>query len=700
MADDPKQGGELNPIALAGGIPAAENLAASYGMLSNISSTLLGIMKNPLISAEGVQQISRRLDEHVIKRLKEMNNLTTAQSQAFDKLARSGEGVRSMFSRMEGFALGAGLRIAYLNEQLERQAATVGKYARLQDLPGGSAFGEARRMQAQYYGNVATYGKALADQMKQAEMQLNTAMFTASGITNPESRSNFSKGLGMYNQMYGGNAGGFVANLFSKYRSRGMTLGKGQDVLEQLRTRMEGGQIFNEQGFEGIQREFLQLSSALGSTGMGYKGGQFLSGAGNLMQATRGMGQEQRQDVYKMVTEAMLSTSQVAKIAAVGLGTTPMALSKQLQQQLLENPEAVIQRISKGIKNTIQKAGGPESEAGSFFMQQLGLGSVEQLKFWTDDVNNAIQPVDKLSLEITKLNAAGRPLGHTMQETARASKDLFDVIFGTAGEAGTKLFGGQTQKVLGYGLSVASLGLLLRSLGKRGGFGKGAGLLLGISELEKMIGSPEVQGAGGNVGGGMDLTTVATIASLAGGNRGTTLSGGGSKGGWVGTAAKYARNTALAYAATELVRGTLQAISEPNTSNLGGIIGYQHQNVKDIGRAMNQGDILGAVGKSFDWMGTGLKGAWRLGVMGTQTVLNTLTLGGAADAVNATMWQNEMKDKRKTATGLTETGAAGSAGSVLIQIVGQNGEDLGKAVAEQGKQVVLRLSAGQVLGVN
>ena len=702
MAEDPKQGGELNPVALAGGIPAAENLAASYGMLTNISSTLLGIMKNPLISAEGVQQLSRRWDEHIIKKLKEMHNLTKDQSAAFDKLARSGEGVRAMYSRMEGFAMGAGLRIAYLNEQLERQAATVSRYARLQDLSGGSAFGEARRMQAQYYGNVATYGKDMANQMKQAEMQLNTAMFSASGITDPKARSNFSRGMGMYNQMYGGDAGGFVANLFSRYRSRGMTLGKGQDILEQLRRGMEGGQIFNERGLPGVQQEFLQLATGLGSTGMGHKGGQFLSGAGNLMQATRGMGQEQRQDVYRMVTEAMLSGSQVSKMAAVGLGTTPMALSRDLQQQLLENPEAVIQKISKGIKNVIQMAGGPESEAGGLFMQQLGIGNVEQLKFWTDEISNAVKPVEKLKIGFNELSNSGRSLSPEMQKTAEAAKDLFDVVGGTAGEAATKLFGGQTQKILGYGISVASLGLILRNMGKRGGFGKGAGLLLGLSELEKMVGSPDVQGAGGSPGGGMDLNTLATMSMLGGGNKGPSLPSGG-KFGWMKTAGLYASKTAVAIAAVKGAEGIMHAMSTPDTNNLGGMVGSQKQTMRDIARAWGRGDVGEVVNKAFDWWGMGIKGAGRLAIQGVKSlgaVAGDLLGGNTGLTSMANTWSGEMSDKRKSNADIAAAAANGNAGSVLIQIVGQNGEDLGTGIAEQGKQLVLRLSAGQVLGTN
>jgi hypothetical protein len=731
MAEDPKQGGgDLNPLALAGGIPAAENLAASYGMLTNISSTLLGIMKNPLISAEGVQQLSRRWDEHVIKKLKEMHNLTGKQAEAFDKLARSGEGVRSMFSRMEGFAMGAGLRIAYLNEQLERQAATVGKYARLQDLSGGSAFGEARRMQAQYYGNVATYGKDMANQMKQAEMQLNTAMFSASGIRDAKSRSNFSAGMGMYNQMYGGNAGGFVASLASKFGSRGMTLGKGQDLLEQLRGRLEGGQIYNERGLEGIQQEFLQLATGLGKSGMGYSSGRNLSGAANLMQMASGnkdrkVGQEDRQYIYKMMSDVMMSGSQTALMVGAGLGKSPMQVAREAQQRMGEDPRAVMLDVSKGVKSLIDRAGGLKSTSGRYFAEKMGMGDLDQIEFLTETLPKILDPIQAMNVNYKDLNNKGRIVGKEMQDRAEASKDAQDVVSGTLGKWGTNI-SATLGKEVGYGISLASLAFMLRSMGKRGGLGKGGAMLFGAGALQKMINSPDVQGAGGNVGGGADLDKVTDVIS----NAVMMKSLLGTKGASM-VAEKAPTLLRLSKIALAGKASSLALVFESGFSvGLGAIAGtsaivagaavlgyladknYHENYAKEYSqgvlsnRIQNNMEGVSArpVQESFEkmWMGQNKPQAWLDNlVTGTDT---TGSKKGAIEALGIGEAQKLNIDPYGNALPAQEGEESGAGGggntTVTIQIVGQNGENLGSTIVEQNKQATIRLSAGQVLGVN
>ncbi len=709
MAKETEQGGEVNPLALAGGIPAAENLAASASMLSNISSTLMNILRNPILAAGGVEQLSRRWDEHVIKRLKEIHGLTGKSAEAFEKLARSGEATRAMFSRMEGFAMGAGLRIAYLNEQLERQAATVTRYARLQDLAGGSQFAEARRMQTQYYQNVAAYGKEFASQMQQAEMQLNTSMYAASGITTGTSRANYAKALGMYNQMYGGNAGGFAAGLFSRYRARGMTLGKAQDLLEQLRLSMEGGRIFNEGGLPGVQQEFLQLAGSLGSTGMGYRTGGFLSGAANLMQATRGMGTGQRQDVYGMMQQAMLSGSQISQILSAGLGTTPLKLSSQLQRQLLENPEEAVRTVALGIKNMIQKAGGPQTQTGQYFMQQLGIGTPEQLEFWINDVPKAVQNVEKLNFAFDKLSNSGRRLGPEMQKTAGEASDFFDKVSGWVGEKTTDVFTQPGMKTIGYGLTIGTGLFALSRILRRGRSGGALTTLLGLSTLQKLAGSAEVQGAGGEAGGGMDLTNltdvamdIATIRALGG--RGAKAGGSlwtraGKTYGRLGGLRGVATKAGAYYAMAEVARGTLQAMNTPDTSTFGGLSEYQKQNMADIRKAWKQNDIGGLISGGANWIGAGIKGIGVLGLASLKSLYYGAGPGGSEEVARIWKEQGTSKYKKPSAMDLISEGQTAGAGSVIIQIVGPGGEDLGKAIAEQGKQVTLKLSAGQVLGV-
>jgi hypothetical protein len=712
MAKETEQGGEINPLALAGGIPAAEGLAASASMLSNISGTLMSILRNPILAAGGVEQLSRRWDEHVIKRLKEIHGLTGKSAEAFERLARSGENTRAMFARMEGFAMGAGLRIAYLNEQLERQAATVTRYARLQDLAGGSQFAEARRMQTQYYQNVAAYGKEFAGQMQQAEMQLNTSMYAASGITTGTSRANYAKAIGMYNQMYGGNAGGFAANLFSRYRSRGMTLGKAQDLLEQLRLGMEGGRIYNEGGLPGVQQEFLQLASGLGATGMGYRTGGFLSGAANLMQTTRGMGSGQRQDIYSMMQQAMLSGSQISQILSAGLGTTPLRLSAKLQKDLLENPEEAVRTVALGIKNMVQKAGGPQSETGRYFMQQLGIGTPEQLEFWINDVPKAVQNVDKLNVAFDQLSNSGRRLGPEMQKTAEEASDFFDKVSGWVGEKATDVFTSPGMKTVGYGLTIgAGLYALTRIL-RRGRAGGALTSLLGLSALQRLAGSPDVIGAGGEAGGGMDLERitgtaieVATIKSLLG--RGQTTAKASqitrllsvARGGKLPLLAKLANYSSLlrfgavgAGVATLLL--TLDAIHGTDVTGEVGI--RSHMEAASAAPSAWKDPIT----KSFEKQ---RRQAWLDNLISTPPATPTGKvsaidlLGGASGVqkLNVDPYGNPLPVKEG------EAGVSGSGGTagVIIQIVGPGGEDLGKAIAEQGKQVTIKLSAGQVLGV-
>ena len=726
MAEDPKQGGELNPIALAGGMPAAEGLAAGAGILSNISSTLQSIMKNPFFAQEGVQQISRRWDEHIIRRLKEMNNLTGASAAAFDKLARSGEGVRTMFSRIDGVVMGAGLRVAFLNEQLERQAATIGKYARLQDLSGGSYFNEAKRLQGQYYGNVATYGKAAAEQMKQVEMQLNTSMFAASGILDPGSRSNYAKAMGMYNQMYGGNAGGFVANLFSKYRSRGMNLGKAQDLLEQLRTRTEGKQIFNERGFQGVQEEFLQLSNALGSTGMGYEGAKNLSAAANLMQATRGMGAQERGNVYSMMTSSMLSGSQQASKLGMGMGMNPLAFSEMIQKQMLEDPEKAVLTVSRAIKNAIEKVPPGQRE---HWMQLMGIGNVEELKFWKEEVPGAVKHIDKLGTSIGELSNNGRKVGPDLQKVQEEAKDLFDVVGGIVGKNLNELTGGKS-KYIGYGTSALSLAALLFAMKNRGG---GLSALIKAKMFQDLVSSSTTKGGEeANAGGGTDFikgtTDVVTSALLL-----KQLKGVGGAGG-AGGAVKYfggLSTIALALATTYLAAKTVYGAVDKmqtggiTTPNLNTKVGQQYAFAKagqQMKRDIADNNYVGAIGTAYDasltlWGSLMSPASWarrsareerqeaaRLSVkpltyeekMDSRRKLQGI-YNNAGDLVQKYLKNPKTYDPIPTAGDLSET--TGNTGLVTIQIVGPGGEDLGKKTVSKGQQVNFRLSQGQIQGV-
>ena len=747
MADEPKQGAEANPIALAGGIPAAEGFAASAGILSNISATLQSIMKNPFFAQEGVQQISRRWDEHIIKRLKEMNNLTGKSAEAFDKLARSGEGMRTMFSRIDGVVMGAGLRVAFLNEQLERQAATIGKYARLQDLSGGSYFNEARRMQAQYYGNVATYGKAAAEQMKQVEMQLNTSMFAASGITDPDSRSNYAKAMGMYNQMYGGNAGGFVANLFSKYRSRGMNLGKAQDLLEQLRTRTEGKQIFNEQGFQGVQQEFLQLSDALGSTGMGYSGAQNLSAAANLMQATRGMGAKERGNVYSMMTSSMLSGSTQASKLGMGMGMNPLAFSKMIQSQMLEDPEKAVLTVAKAINRAIDKV---PPEMREHWMQLMGIGNVEELKFWKEEVPGAVKHVDQLGVSLSQLSDVGKKVGPDLQKVQEDAKDLFDVVGGKIGQVSTNGLGSQAGKYIGYGTSALSLVALLAMLKSRKSGGGGAlATLLGFRALQDLVKSPEVTRAGQDVEGGEGtiekvtdvVTSVITAKTLLKG-RGAAEKVGEKIGGKIldkfGKLIPVAEGAAGVVGAGGLLTGAIAiggllvggALALAASEGLHAAIGQksiygqgygegQHdvkyasmdrpENIKFNNIKFNKNPFPPGTERAKNWQEQqernenmhrrATETKWKM--ENYPQYKQTPELAALADKATKEHFAlpSSYSEGNATPASTDLSEITGNTGLVTIQIVGPGGEDLGKKTVNKGQQVHFRLTQGQIQGV-
>src|SRR5690554_2552982 len=112
---DEIQGGEGTA-----GLPAAEKLAATYGVLTDIYGVISQIARNPVTSAEAVRRIGSHLEQYWIKNLKESNTLSEEAAKRFDELAKRGRTYTQILTGIGGAAAGAGLRLAYMTEQLER----------------------------------------------------------------------------------------------------------------------------------------------------------------------------------------------------------------------------------------------------------------------------------------------------------------------------------------------------------------------------------------------------------------------------------------------------------------------------------------------------------------------------------------------------------------------------------------------------